>query len=103
MKNNNTLLINTKHAADWADGYPLGNGTIGAMIWGSPCHEIASLNHDLLWRRYRTQPLYGTSADREEIIDLCKQGLWKEAEEVMKRTVPSRNAIYINPFVFHSL
>lgn len=96
---NNTVLYNTNHASGWADGYPLGNGRIGAMLWGSPCREIASLNHDLLWRRYLRQPVYGTSADRREIGELCGRGLWEEAEAVMKRTVPSRNAIYINPFV----
>jgi len=87
-------------AYDWAEAYPLGNGRLGAMVWGTPTKEITSLNHDLLWRRYIRQPQYGTAADIDQIRELCMEGKYQEAEEVLCRTFPeTAKAIYINPFV----
>ena len=97
---NDVVLTRSTPAQEWAEGLPLGNGRIGAMVWGSPNAEIVSLNHDLLWRRYLDHPEYGTSADIPEIRALCAEGKWREAEDVLLRTVPSTGeAIYINPFV----
>ena len=33
----------------WLEGFPLGNGRIGAMIYGNPDKEILQLNEDTLW------------------------------------------------------
>ena len=99
-KNKEAILTRTTPALEWAEGFPLGNGRIGAMVWGEPLTEIVSLNHDLLWRRYLDHPTYGTSADIKEIRALCEAGKWQEAESVLLRTVPATGeAIYISPFV----
>ena len=36
-------------ALQWLDALPLGNGTLGAMLWGDPQRERADLNIDTLW------------------------------------------------------
>jgi alpha-L-fucosidase 2 len=36
-------------AHQWLEALPLGNGNIGAMIWGCPDRERADLNVDTLW------------------------------------------------------
>ncbi len=36
-------------AADWNEAYPLGNGRIGAMVYGRTENEIISLSEDTLW------------------------------------------------------
>lgn len=96
----NAQVICTAPAAEWAEGYPLGNGRIGAVVWGEGGAEILSLNHELLWRRYFTHPLCHTHKDMPEIRSLCRQGKWQEAEALLLRTVPNTGeAIYINPFV----
>ncbi len=37
-------------ATRWIDGFPVGNGRIGAMIFGAPDHDRLALNHEELWR-----------------------------------------------------
>ena len=36
-------------ARKWLEALPLGNGRLGAMLWGGPKHERADLNIDTLW------------------------------------------------------
>ncbi len=93
------IIWDTKPASDWADAYPIGDGRIGAMIFGRPCNEIISLNHDLLWRGYFKQPTFGTHKDMPEIKKLCREKNYAEAERLLKKTLPNQNTIYINPFV----
>ena len=67
----------------WDDGFPLGNGRLGAMEPGLPCSEAISLNEDSLW--------YGKHQERsnpdaykhlEEIRNLLKQGKVTEADKL---------------------
>lgn len=41
-----------KPALDWNSAIPIGNGSMGAMIFARPCKEIVSLNDDTLWTGY---------------------------------------------------
>ena len=34
----------------WTEAQPLGNGELGAMVFGGTDFEKVSLNHDTLWR-----------------------------------------------------
>jgi alpha-L-fucosidase 2 len=36
-------------AASWTEALPLGNGTLGAMIFGGVAHERIQLNEDSCW------------------------------------------------------
>ncbi len=94
------LISSVRPAADWAEGYPLGNGRLGAMVVGGVSADRIALNHDLLWRRYIAYKPYGTRRDVEEIKTLCREKRFAEAEAVMSRTVPlTGQTLYINPFV----
>lgn len=87
-------------AAEWAEGFPIGNGRIGAMVFGEGTKTVLSLNHEHLWRRYLSHPTYKTAHDMPKIKDLCQMGKWQEAEELLLHTVPyTGETIYINPFV----
>ena len=44
-----TRLWYRQPARQWLEALPLGNGTIGAMLWGGPLQERADLNIDTLW------------------------------------------------------
>lgn len=93
-------LINTAYAPDWAEGYPVGNGRLGAMVINQGKNERLALNHDLLWRDYVHFRKSHTSRDIDELKRLCKEGLYTEAERLMLRTQPmTGHAAYINPFV----
>ena len=39
-------------AKEWTDSLPLGNGRIGAMVFGGICEERIALNEDTLWSGY---------------------------------------------------
>jgi len=41
-----------KPAAHWEEALPLGNGRLGAMVFGDPVHERIALNEDTLWSGY---------------------------------------------------
>jgi alpha-L-fucosidase 2 len=38
-----------KPASDWVQALPIGNGRIGAMVFGDPAHERLQLNEGTLW------------------------------------------------------
>ncbi|MBQ4243653.1 MAG: glycoside hydrolase N-terminal domain-containing protein [Clostridia bacterium] len=42
-------LYYVKEADAWTQCLPIGNGTLGAMIYGGVTKEVLSLNHDELW------------------------------------------------------
>jgi alpha-L-fucosidase 2 len=46
---NNLLLWYNKPAKDWNEALPIGNGRIGAMIFGRPDAELIQLNEQTLW------------------------------------------------------
>lgn len=39
-------------AENWHESLPLGNGRIGAMVYGGTKKEILALNEDTLWSGY---------------------------------------------------
>ncbi|RRT69600.1 hypothetical protein B296_00009186 [Ensete ventricosum] len=42
-------VVFTSPALHWTDAAPLGNGRLGAMVWGGVASETIQLNHDTLW------------------------------------------------------
>ena len=48
----NTLWYN-QPAKDWNEALPVGNGRLGAMVYGRPGHEIIQLNEESVWSGYR--------------------------------------------------
>src|SRR5687768_10551512 len=43
------ILWYKKPARDWNEALPLGNGRIGAMVFGHPSEELIQLNEETLW------------------------------------------------------
>lgn len=81
-------LFDRKPAEKWNEAYPIGNGRLGAMIFGQPGYERIQLNEDSVW--------YGQPMDRinpeakqhmPEIRELIRSGKIPEAERLMKRTL----------------
>lgn len=87
-------------AQDWADGYPIGNGRLGAIVVSKGGSERLSLNHDLLWRNFVKHSRTHTKDDIEELKALCREKKYIEAENLLAKTQPlTAQSIYINPFV----
>ena len=51
----------TKPADTWVEALPIGNGRIGAMVYGDPMHERYALNEDTFWSG---APIDGVHTDR---------------------------------------
>ena len=43
------VLWYTSPASKWTDALPLGNGRLGAMVFGGTTQEELQLNEDTLW------------------------------------------------------
>ena len=81
----NTIWLQ-QPAADWNEALPVGNGRLGAMVFGGVTHERVQLNEDTLWSG---EPV--TPADPEvgrplaEIRDLVFHRQYAEATEALKQ------------------
>ncbi|ADV83344.1 glycoside hydrolase family 95 protein [Terriglobus saanensis] len=64
-----TLWMETP-AAQWADALPLGNGRLGAMVFGEPLKERIALNEDTLWAG---QPRDTTNPDAKNHLPIVRK------------------------------
>lgn len=49
MNKNKLKLWYDKPAAEWVEALPLGNGRLGAMIYGDPFQETIQINEETIW------------------------------------------------------
>ena len=62
-------------AKEWEEALPVGNGRIGAMVWGGAQEERLSLNEDTLWSGDVKDKLrYGAADHLNEIRSLIFDG-----------------------------
>src|SRR6185312_7534290 len=74
-------LFFNQPATQWPDSLPVGNGRLGACIFGNPATERIQLNEDSIWdgeRRDRNNPHAGEAVPR--IRELLFAGKIAEAE-----------------------
>lgn len=45
----NNTIWSDEPAKKWVEAYPIGNGFIGAMIYGNPVNDVIQLNEETLW------------------------------------------------------
>lgn len=50
-------LSYSQPAAAWEEALPLGNGHMGAMVFGGTARELISLNEDTLWSGFPGIPI----------------------------------------------
>lgn len=78
----NSISFNSP-ASQWEEALPLGNGRLGAMIFGSPDRERIQLNEDSIWSggfRDRNNP--AAKEALAEVRQLLNEGRVAEAEEL---------------------
>ncbi|WP_219837025.1 glycoside hydrolase N-terminal domain-containing protein [Paenibacillus sp. R14(2021)] len=77
------ILLFEEPAKAWDEALPIGNGRLGAMVYGQPRHERLQLNEDSVWYggpRDRNNP--DAQANLPEIRRLIFEGKLKEAERL---------------------
>ena len=82
----NTKLWYAVPAASFCEAMPIGNGSLGAMVYGKLPEEYITLNLDTLWS--------GTGRRKELAIDkvallhakkLCMSGKYYEAQKIIEK------------------
>lgn len=72
-------------ASEWTDALPIGNGRIGAMVWGGTAEEIISLNEDTLWSGYpQDKNNYGALTNLEKARELSKAKKYGELSQLIE-------------------
>lgn len=71
-----------KPAAQWADALPIGNGRLGAMVFGggedgSPAKELLQLNEDTLWSG---KPRNGNNPDAKKYLGDIRRAVLEEQD-----------------------
>ncbi|MFV0380221.1 MAG: glycosyl hydrolase family 95 catalytic domain-containing protein [Anaerorhabdus sp.] len=98
-----TKLISKIPAKIFQEGYPIGNGKIGAMSWGGFKNEIISLNEDTLWSgtKDKENP-FEFSSERENDIkearNLLKNDKNKQADKLIEKKLVGRWSQTYLPF-----
>ena len=80
-------------AKQWTEALPVGNGRLGAMVFGDPCNEVIQLNENTVWAG---QPNRNDNPDAKgalpEVRKLIFEGKYKEAQDLVNRTMISKTS-----------
>lgn len=93
------LLFYKKPAKAWTEALPLGNGSIGAMIYGKAQKETISLNYDQLWTGY--PKTYQHMCSYESFVnarELALDGKLLEAQQLLENNFEGYNSEAYMPF-----
>ena len=76
------LLWYDEPAGQWTDGLPIGNGRLGAMVFGDPEFELLQLNEDTLYAGRPYDPNNPEALKAlPEVRRLIFAGRYREAHE----------------------
>ncbi|GGH27261.1 glycoside hydrolase family 95 protein [Sphingobacterium alkalisoli] len=82
-------LFYDKPASDWNEALPIGNGRLGAMVFGDPAKEQLQLNEETIWAGEPGNNVPKNTATKiKEIRSLLNQGKAREAQELSNATFP---------------
>ena len=73
MTSLNTIWLDTP-AADWNEALPVGNGSLGGMVFGNVAHERIQVNEDTLWSGEPVEESAQVSENLHAIRDLVSRG-----------------------------
>ena len=92
-KENELKLWYNQPAKVWEEALPLGNGHIGAMVWGNPVSERIDLNDDTFWAG---GPYNNNNPDHlkhfREIQKLTGEKKYREAQELHSKVSYTKTA-----------
>jgi alpha-L-fucosidase 2 len=78
---NDFTLWYDRPAEKWVEAMPLGNGRLGAMLYGNPAHEELQLNEETLWAGApNNNPNPKAKENLARIRRLIFEGKYREAQ-----------------------
>ncbi len=87
------ILWYPKPAAIWEEALPVGNGRLGAMVFGNPASELIQLNENTIWAG---SPNRNDNADALEALPIVRQlifaGKYIDAQNLANQKVISRTS-----------
>ncbi len=84
------LLTYKKPAGVWTESLPLGNGNLGASVYGKTAQETVVLNQDTIWSGYPRDTLReGAYEGYIEARNLVLEGKYKESQKVIEERCSS--------------
>lgn len=93
MSKDSEMLYYQKPAKTWTQALPLGNGHLGAMVFGAPTVETVALNHDELWTGYPRSYADMCSYDAfNEARELALDGKLNEAQQLLQTRFHGHNS-----------
>ena len=89
--NNELKLCYDKPAAIWNEALPLGNGRLGAMVFGDPAVERLQLNEETIWAGSPNSNAHNKSIKALPIVrQLIFDGKFDEAQELATQDIMSQ-------------
>ncbi|MGJ1195266.1 glycoside hydrolase family 95 protein [Sphingobacterium spiritivorum] len=86
---NSLKLQYDKPAGNWNEALPIGNGRLGAMVFGQPDQEQIQLNEETIWAGGPGNNVSKNAYDRiQQIRRLLFEGKAKEAQDLSNATFP---------------
>ena len=100
LLSNNLILEYNKPAKSWNEALPIGNGRLGAMIYGKPLNEHIQLNENTLYSGEPTSTYKGTNIQPSynKVTELISQEKYVEAQEIMSKNWLGRLHQSYQPF-----
>jgi len=78
-------------ASEWVGALPVGNGRLGAMVFGGVVHERLQLNEDTLWSGRPYDPVNPEAREAlPEVRRLIAAGMHRDAATLVSRKVMAR-------------
>ncbi|KAF5275916.1 hypothetical protein FQR65_LT16518 [Abscondita terminalis] len=86
---NSLKLQYDKPAGNWNEALPIGNGRLGAMVFGQPDQEQIQLNEETIWAGEPGNNVSKNAYDKiQQIRKLLFEGKAKEAQDLSNATFP---------------
>ncbi|MGB8490263.1 MAG: glycoside hydrolase family 95 protein, partial [Bacteroidales bacterium] len=93
QENSQLKLWYSHPAKQWVEALPVGNGRLGAMIYGDPVKEIIQLNENTIWAG---QPNRNDNPNAKEALPevrrLIFEGKYKEAQDLINQKFISKTS-----------
>jgi len=90
-----------KPAVDWREATPLGNGTMGASVYGAVSREKILLNHEAHWYGAVTRPMPDFSDLMPHLRKLLAEKKYEKANDLYVEEYRKRGYLGISPGFIH--
>lgn len=89
MLNDTKNLFYKTAAKNWLEALPLGNGFLGAMVYGRTDKEIISMNSDTLWSGYPRETVVKECAYDSflKARELVLEGKYRDGQDIIERDI----------------